>query len=199
MSNSAIRVMWTVIGLVLFVLGAAGLVAGLGWLPGVDSSTPLLWSGMLNLWRDISPWGLSLAIVLGLILVLLGLRLLSQQLRPPRGPAIGDLDLRAMAGDRIDRAPVNGVTLVHPARLADGLERDLARSPLVRRVSVTLTGAASSPDLWIRLWVTPRAGLSSVRDQVGAAVDRFRTTSGLHPARLDVTTRIDRSGAARVR
>ncbi len=198
MSNASLRTLWTIIGLVLIPIGAAGFVAGMGWLPGVDARTPLLWSGLLNVWRDISPWGLSILIVLGLLFALLGLRLLSSQFRGARGPAMGDLDLRAVTGRDADGPQLPGATLIRSTKLADGLERDLARDPLIRRASVTLTGTAPRPDLWIQLSVNPRARLSVVRDRVGAAVQRFRDTSGMDPERLDITARIDPAGSARV-
>jgi len=200
MTNGGLRVLWTVIGLVLTAIGVAGLVASLGALPGLDAGAPLIWSGLLNLWRDISPWGLVVVALIGLLLAGLGFSLLRRQLRPRRGPAMGDLDLQSVAG----RTPgggqqLPGATRVRGVRLARGLERDLARDPLVRKASVTLVGPAPQPDLRIELQLSPRARLAAIHDHVDAAVDRFRTTSGLRPRHLDITARIDNSGPARVR
>ena len=198
MSHAAHRVLWTIIGLLLVAIGGVGIAASYGVLPGTDPDAPLLWSGLLDLWRDTTPAGLALFVVLGLLLALLGLNLLARLLLPRPQPAMHEVTLSDGGPDRptgdgtapaaAPRLP--GTTKVRGAVLARGLERDLAREPEVRRASVTLTGAATRPELWIQLQVGPRARLAAIRDHVSAAVDRFVATSGLHPHRLDVTTRM---------
>lgn len=196
MSNAAYRVLWTAIGLLLVAIGGVGIAASYGALPGTDPDAPLLWSGLLNLWRGTTPAGLALFVVLGLLLALLGLNLLARLLLPRSRPAMHEVPLGQpdrRTGDESGRtaAPrLPGTTTVRGTALARGLERDLASEPEVRRASVTLTGAAARPELWIQLQVGPRARLAVIRDHVGAAVDRFVATSGLHPHRLDVTTRM---------
>lgn len=200
MTNSRLRVFWTVVGLVLTAIGVVGLIASLGHLAGVDEDAPLLWSGLLDLWRDLNPWGLVILGVLGAFFAWLGFHLLGRQLRPQRHPVMGDLDLRTTTGPtaaETDLPP--GVTRVRGARLVRGLERDLARDPQVRKASVTLAGTTPRPELWIELRLSSRAGLAAVREHVTAAVGRFRATTGLDPSRLEVTARIDSTGAARVR
>lgn len=199
MTNSAIRVLWTVIGIVLTVIGVVGLIASLGHLAGVDEKAPLFWSGLLELWHDLSPWGLIILGVLGLLFAWLGFDLLARQLRTRRYPAMGDLDLRHGPADSPDGRPrPPGATRVRGVRLVRGLERDLIRDPLIRRASVTLAGPATRPEIWIELRLSSRAGLAAVREQVAAAVDRFQVTSGLTPGRLEVTARIDTASPARV-
>ncbi|MEE6263256.1 Asp23/Gls24 family envelope stress response protein [Plantactinospora sonchi] len=200
MTNSRLRVFWTVVGLVLTAIGVVGLIASLGHLAGVDEDAPLLWSGLLNLWRDINPWGLIILGVLGALLAWLGFHLLGRQLRPGRGPGVGDLDLRTTTGPTAAETELPpGATRVRGARLVRGLERDLARDPQVHKASVTLAGTPPRPELWIELRLSSRAGLAAVREHVTSAVERFRATSGLDPSRLEVTARIDSTGAARVR
>ncbi|MFY1692148.1 DUF6286 domain-containing protein [Plantactinospora sp. WMMB782] len=200
LSDGAIRVLWTVLGIVLTAIGVVGLIASLGALAGVDNGAPLLWSGLLRTWRGLDPWGLVILGVVGLFLAWLGSNLLGRVLQLRRHPAQGDLDLRAFAGQATaDGTTSPGTTRVQGSRLARGLERDLTRDPQVRRASVTLVGTAPQPDLRIQLRLNPRAGLAAVRDHVSAAVDRFRTTSGLAPRRLDVTARIDAAEPVQVR
>ncbi|GAB3977868.1 hypothetical protein V1634_13395 [Plantactinospora veratri] len=199
MTNSTIRVLWTVVGLVLTAVGVVGLIASLGHLAGVDNGAPLLWSGLLRTWRGIDPWGLVILGVLGLLFAWLGSRLLGRVLRARRYPVLGDLDLRSVTGRTAAAGPaLPGATRVRGTRLARGLERDLARDPQVRRASVTLAGTAPRPELWIELQLNSRAGLTTVRDHVTTAVERFRTTSGLAPRRLEVTARIDAASPVRV-
>jgi hypothetical protein len=193
-SDAANRVLWTVIGLVLTALGAVALVASLGHLPGIDSGAPLIWSGLRNLWLDISPWGQIVTIALGLLLALFGGDLLRRQL--VWQPGAGEYDLRDVTDGRLVDATQPGITRVQGAALTDGLERDLTRDPQIRRASVRLTGAPPSPELRIKLYVSADAPLTSLREYVHAAVGRFATTSGLRPRRLDVTARVDAAGTA---
>ncbi|WP_329110421.1 hypothetical protein OG792_15840 [Micromonospora sp. NBC_01699] len=199
MSHAGNRLLWTVIGLLLVALGAAAAAANLGHLPGIDQRAPLIWSAFRGVFRDISPWGPIVAIALGLLLAYLGWTLLRRQLRPAGDPAMDEYDLRSVTGDRAaydGSGP--GVTIVQGSSLADGLERDLVREPQIRRASVWLTGDPPTPEIRIKLYVTPQAPLATLRESVQAAVDRFATTSGLRPRHLDITARVDAGGAARV-
>ncbi|MFY1670575.1 hypothetical protein ACN27G_11510 [Plantactinospora sp. WMMB334] len=199
MTNGAIRVFWTVVGIVLTAIGVVGLIASLGHLAGTDNSAPLLWSGLLRTWRAVDPWGLVILGVLGLLVAWLGWSMLGWVVRVRRYPVLGDLDLRSITRRTADPGPAPaGVTHVRGTRLARGLERDLARDPQVRRASVRLAGTAPQPELWIELQLNSRAALTVVRDHVSAAVERFRATSGMAPRRLEVTARIDAAGPARV-
>jgi hypothetical protein len=204
MSRTNERLLWTVVGVLLVALGGAGIAASFGHLPGTHAHSPLLWSGLLDLWRDIRPWSLVVTIALGLLLALLGAALLSRITRPQRRARLDELTLHdGGAPTHIDGgAPspdLPGRTRIRASVLARVLERDLTRDPEVRQASVVLTGAAPRPELRIDLRVDPRARLAAVRDRVGAAVERFCTTSGLRPRHLDVTARIDRAGYSRVR
>ncbi|WP_326558263.1 hypothetical protein [Micromonospora sp. NBC_01796] len=199
MSHAGNRVLWTVIGLLLTALGAAAAVANLGHLPGIDERAPLIWTAFRGVFRDISPWGPIVTIALGLILAYLGWTLLRRQLRPASDPAMDEYDLRAVTGDRAAADGSGpGITVVQGSSLADGLERDLTRDPQIRRASVWLTGDPPSPEVRIKLYVSPQAPLSALREYVQAAVDRFAATSGLRPRHLDITARVDAGGTARV-
>lgn len=233
MSTAAHRVLWAVIGLVLTALGITGILASYRTLPGVDAASPLLWSGLRRWWAGISPGGPILAAAVGLLLAVLGFRLLAWQVRIRSDPAMGELTVYDGATGRSTGRPdgtarsagtpdgsgarpddsdrdaplaagrpaggLPGRTAVRAGVLATGLERDLARDHRVRRASVTLTGAAPEPEVWIRLHLGADAPLADVEDHVRAAVDRFARTSGLRPRHLDVTAAVDTARPARVR
>jgi hypothetical protein len=202
-SQTAHRLLWTAIGVVLVAVGGAGIAASFGHLPGTHADSPLLWSGLLDLWRDIRPWSLVVTIAFGLLVALLGVGLLGRQMRPPHAAAMDEVTLRdSAASTDAERAALTpdlpGSTRVRGVVLARGLERDLARDPGVRSASVVLTGTPPRPEVWIDLHVTSRARIAAVRDSVAEAVERFRRTSGLRPSHLDVTARIDPAGSRRV-
>ncbi|MFI6760953.1 hypothetical protein ACIBF5_17640 [Micromonospora sp. NPDC050417] len=199
MSHAGNRILWTVVGLLLTALGAAGVVANLGHLPGIDERAPLVWTGLRGLYRDISPWGPIVTIALGLILAFLGGLLLRGQLRPASRPGVDAYDLNAVTGKRAERDDTGpGITIVQGSAVTDGLERDLTRDPQIRRASVWLTGDPPTPEVRIKLYVSPQAPLGALREYVQSAVDRFAATSGLRPRHLDITARVDTGGAARV-
>jgi hypothetical protein len=182
--------LWTVVGLVLTVAGVAGVLANRGWLPGADQDASLLWSGLLNWWRDIDPWGLVVAGLLGLVVAVLGLILLTAELRRRATPGLRELRLARQRP---------GTTRVRGSAVGRGLERDLARDRGVRTASVAITGTAPDPDLWIQLDLEQQADLAAIREHVGGALDRFSRTYGLRPRRLDITARVVGLPPARVR
>lgn len=180
MTNAANRVLWTVLGLLLTAAGVAGVLVSQGWLPGVDRHSPVLWPDLLEWWREIDPWGLLGVGLLGVVAAVIGLILLLAELRRRAAPALGELRLS-------DERP--GRTRIRSAVIGHGLERDLARDPGIRAAAVALTGTAPRPEVWLRLDLEPQADLTTIRDHVGDALDRFARTYGLQPRRLDVTAR----------
>jgi hypothetical protein len=189
-TDTANRVLWTVVGLVLLAAGVVGVLVNRDWLPGTDAEAPLLWPDLVDWWRDLDPWGLIGLGLLGAVVAVLGLILLLAELRRGGGPQLRELRLaNQRPGHTRVRGPVVG----------RGLERDLARSPGVRNAAVSVTGTAPRPELWIRLDVDRQVDLGTVRQQVDRALDRFTRTYGLRPARVDVTTRVAGAPLARVR
>lgn len=192
MSHTGRRVLWTVIGVLLLAVGVLGLLAGLGWLPGVAAGTPVLWSGLTRWWRSVAPWGAVGTALLGLLLAWLGFVLLTRELRVR--PSLGELVLDP--GGRDGAAP--GRTVTRGAVLADALERDLRRDHRVRDASVALSGRPDRPRVRIELDVGPRTRLADLRAPVDAAVHRWRLTAGREPDRVEVVARIGPTGSRRV-
>ncbi|MGY0005649.1 hypothetical protein, partial [Micromonospora sp. I033] len=117
----------------------------------------------------------------GLLLALLGHRLLAVGLRVPD----------RLGGTLAQPGDGTGRTRVACGVLTGALERDLLRAPGVRRARVVLTGPVSGPDVWVEVRLAPSAGLAEARAHVDAAVRRFAATVGCHPAHLDVTVLVD--------
>ncbi|MFE9693807.1 hypothetical protein [Micromonospora sp. NPDC005806] len=182
MSNAAHRLLWTVLALLLVAGGGTALAVGSGRLPGGDN--PLLGAAPVTWWRAGAPWSALAAAVGGVLLALVGWRLLVAGLRVPDRLS-GTL---AHPGDRGGRTRVAG------AVLTGALERDLLRTPGTRRARVVLTGPVTGPDVWVEVHLAPSADLAAVRDQVDAAVRRFAATVGCRPAHLDVTALLDETG-----
>ncbi|MEU7918489.1 hypothetical protein [Micromonospora zamorensis] len=182
MTDAAHRLLWTVVALLLVVLGTTALGASLGSLPGSDPGAALLGAGLLDAWRVAAPWSTVAAAVAGVLTALTGQRLLGRELRRPRQALRGMLS-------HPGRHP--GRTRLATDVLVDALERDLTGDPGVRRARVALTGSPGRPDVWIRVDLTADARADAVREHVDAAVRRFATTAGCTPAHLDVTARIE--------
>ncbi|WNM38299.1 hypothetical protein RMN56_24655 [Micromonospora halotolerans] len=179
MSNAAHRLLWTVLALLLVAAGGTASAVGAGRLPG--GGVPLVGAGPVSWWRAGAPWSALAVAVGGLLLALLGQRLLAAGLRVPDRLG-GTL---AHRGDGADR------TRVASGVLTGALERDLLRAPGVRRARVVLTGPVTGPDVWVELRLAPSAGIGAARAHVDAAVRRFAATVGCRPAHLDVTALVD--------
>lgn len=179
MSNAAHRLLWTVLALLLVAAGGVALAVGAGRLPGGDA--PLLGAAALTWWRAGTPWSPLALAVGGVLVAVLGQRLLVAGLRVP-GRLSGTLTQPGNGGGR---------TRVAAGVLTDALERDLLRVPGTRRARVVLTGPVAGPDVWVEMCLDPYADVAAARDQVDAAVRRFATTVGCRPAHLDVTALLD--------
>ncbi|MEV4495958.1 hypothetical protein AB0J84_09655 [Micromonospora arborensis] len=182
MTNAGHRLLWTIIALLLVAGGAAALAAGFGTLRGADPQAMLLSPGLLDRWRTAAPWSTLAAAVAGVLIALVGQRLLARELQRPAGSLRGTLS-------HPGRRP--GRTRLAADVLTDALVRDLTGNPGVRRARVVLTGDPPRPDVWIRVDLTADAPAAGVREHVRAAVRRFAATTDCQPAHLDVTARIE--------
>ncbi|WP_433280902.1 hypothetical protein [Micromonospora sp. CA-244673] len=179
MSNAAHRLLWTVLALLLVAAGGTASAVGAGRLPGGD--VPLVGAGPVTWWRAGAPWSALAVAVGGLLLALLGQRLLGAGLRVPD----------RLGGTLSHPGDGAGRTRVATGVLTDALERDLLRAPGVRRARVVLTGPVTGPDVWVEVRLAPSAGVGAARAHVDAAVRRFADTIGCRPAHLDVTALVD--------
>lgn len=184
------RVLWTIIGLVLLAAGLLTAAASLGWLPGAQTGSPLVWGDVIELWQDWEPWVWVAVIVLGLILAWLGWLLIRAQLRVDDGPAMRDLEIDAPDG--------RGHTVVGRSTLSSATKRDLERIPGVHGAAVRLLGERDEPEVRARLEVRQDASLSAVAADVHEVLGRFTTTSGLGAEDVDVTVQFDGGPPRRV-
>ncbi|HEX6871477.1 MAG TPA: hypothetical protein VF163_10305 [Micromonosporaceae bacterium] len=186
--NTANRVLWICVSLVLLAIGVLGILASQGWLDGVDTGTAVLPNSLNARWRDAGFWAPTLAIVVGLVLVALGVLLLWAQFRRRGGSTMPDLDL----------PDGHGHTRVASRTLVRALSTDLSGDRDIQDAWVRLTGTPDQPRLLLRLLVAPGADLSRVRRYVDTALTRFSTTSGIDPQVADVEVRMSGGAVGRV-
>lgn len=188
--DTANRVLWTVIGVVLLVAGGLTVAASAGWLPGANADSPLLWDALIEQWRDWEPWVWVAVAVLGAVLVWLGVLLIRGQLRRGGGHAMSDLVIEAPDG--------RGRTVVGRSTLAHATEQDLEHIRSIDGAAVGLFRDGDGTEVRARLDVRGDTSLSDVAGDVGKAFSRFATTSGLGLGAVDVTVRVDGGAARRV-
>ncbi|GAA4207643.1 hypothetical protein [Actinocatenispora rupis] len=189
------RALFTVLAVLLVAAGVAGTLASLGRLPRVDPATHLLPHALRDRWHD---WGPAAWLVLagaGLVVAVLGFLLVRGQLVPRLGRPMPDLVLTDP--ERADTPP--GRTRVRSTALVHGFERDLARHPKVRRVSVGLGGDAADPLVHARLELFSGADVTHLQSYVAESLSRFVTTTGLDPADVRVVLALTDRDHHRVR
>lgn len=194
------RLLWTLIAILLVAAGGTATAASTGAIPRLNRNTTLLPDTFLDRWRDWGQWAWAGLAVTGLLIALLGLLLTRAELRRRGGSGIGDLtDLPppATTTNGHDRLP--GRTRVHHTALTHGIEHDLTRHPNVQRASTRLVGDPTRPDLRIHLHIAPGTNLTNLRQHLSTSLDRFTTTTALHPAAVHVQIRLDESAHTRVR
>ena len=220
--NTANRVLWAIIGLLLLALGVLGALASLDRLSGVDANSAVLPARLDQTWRDLGAWAPLLSIAVGLLLAILGGLLLRAQLRrrgrgnrrdvglpdvvvPALPVAATDSDTVSGAVSDTDSGAVSaaamlgrGSTRIASDTLSKALSRDLLRNPDVDSATAYLTGTTTAPKLFLRLTVSPVADLSRLPDVVNGAVERFAATTGLRPEVADVDVRVSDQRLSRV-
>jgi hypothetical protein len=185
------RLLWTVVGLVLLLGGAALALASRGKL-GADPSTPLVSPTARQRWHDGGSWTVAAAIAVAVLVAVLGFLLLRAQLRRRAGRPLPPV-LAAPASEYIP-----GTTRVSTTALHHALTRDLRNHPAVRGAGVQLAGRLHRPLVYLRLAVTPEADIGAVRGHVDEAMARFAATSGWRPEVAEVTVKLDSRPPARV-
>lgn len=203
--NTANRVLWALIGLLLLAVSVFGVMASQGWLPFIDRDGAVLTQVAIERWEDWSTWATAATIAGGAILVVLGILLVRAQLRGPGGGSISDLVVRPESpdatgprpGPTVAEAPA-GQTLVSASALHHALARDLETDRAVRHAAVHITGRRPEPSVSVRLAVTSEADIAQLQRSLHRAFERFAATSGLQPRLTEVTIRMAEQRPQRV-
>ncbi|HEY4006097.1 MAG TPA: alkaline shock response membrane anchor protein AmaP [Pseudonocardia sp.] len=187
-STRAERSLVALLGLLLLVGGALGLLVGRGVLGEPRSYRPLLDPLAVQLLRTYQLPALMVAVLVALLLVVLGLLWLVRSLRPERRPdlvleATGNTSLRVTAG-----------------ATAEAVARDAERLPGVERAAVRLVGRPSAPALRLTLWLTDGADVRTIwRDLEESVLARVRSSLGVESMPTAIRLELDRTaGRTRV-
>ena len=186
--NAANRALWIVIGLLLLGVGAAGALASLDLMPGIDANSSVLPVSLNARWRDWGFWAPAASIAIGLAIAGIGVLLLWGQLRRRGGSAMPDIDV----------PDGRGHTRIASGTLARALSTDLSRDRDIADARVRLTGTPDQPKLLLRLLVSPGADLRRLRGFVEGALARFNATAGIDPQVADVEVRMSGGSVRRV-
>ncbi|MGW4523401.1 alkaline shock response membrane anchor protein AmaP [Amycolatopsis sp. NPDC004378] len=182
------RTLTFLVGLLALLGGAMALVVGFGVLGEFRGRRPLLdplaveWLG-----AHATPARIA-AIVLGVLLLVLGLRGTVRALRPEPRP---DLDL-----DREEGAEL----VVTAAAISGAVQADAEQLAGVSRARVRAVGSQTSPALRITLWLHEGTDLKSVwADLDGRVLTRAREALGLDVLPTAVRLELDTTRPKRVR
>jgi len=173
------RLLGALIGLLLLAIGITGLALGSGALGSrfahwAAVPAPIAEHAMAPTDNDL----IGLALV-GLLALLLGLLLLRAELRVPGQPRMRDLRYAQPSAEQGLR---RGRTVVRTGGLEHGLRQSLGTLPGVRWAHAQLAGNPERPNLLIELEVDAQTRLSTLKSEVGQAIERFQLTSGRQPS-----------------
>lgn len=182
------RIWVFLVGLLALLGGALALVVGFGVLGEFRGRRSLLDPMALDwLGGHATPARIA-AMVLGILLLVFGLRGTVRSLRPEPRP---DLDL-----DRTEGAEL----VVTAAAIAGAVQADAEQLDGVSRARVRAVGSRTSPALRITLWLHEGTDLKSVWEDLDARVlTRARDSLGLDVLPTAVRLELDTSAAKRVR
>ncbi len=105
--------------------------------------------------------------------------LMGAELRSSGQPHMRDLRYQE-SSDEPGRRP--GRTGIRTGGLEHGLRQSLGALPDVRWAHAQLAGNPERPNLLIELEVDAEARLSTLKSEVGQAIERFQLTSGRQPS-----------------
>jgi hypothetical protein len=170
------RAVLAAVGLLLFAIGAAALVRGLGLYPqvfGTPHAEVLDRSARAFAGRNAWFWTALAALLF--VLAVAALYWLAAQV-PGR--------IRLLCWDDAR----DGRDVLRTSALAEALDRDLSASPELRRTSVAFVGTSARPRLRLSVTADPHADPALVREGIVRALNRLRRS--LEPDRLPTTVRI---------
>ena len=172
------RIALLVIGLLLLLGGAAGLLRGLAVWPGVlGAPHALIIDKATRHWVSYQPWFWPTVAAVSVLVFLLALRWLAAQ---GQTQAVRRIALEPDARRGTTYLPARAVT--------SALENDLSASPHVRHATAALTGTATNPKLALSVTLTAEAEPGEAVGRIGEAVNRMR--DALENDELNATVRI---------
>jgi len=169
------RLLWVLMGLVVFAIGATEIVVGLGALGSSlsrSSPVPAAVAEHVNAPTGGDLLGLAVA---GLLAALVGLLLLRAELRVGAGSRLANLRFGQANAEAQQQ---KGHTVVRGGGLEHGVQQSLQALRGVHTAHVRLGGNPSHPALFIELDVDQRTSLSALKTAVQQAIRQFRRTSG---------------------
>jgi hypothetical protein len=182
------RVLTSFVGLLALAGGALALVVGFGVLGEWRGRRPLLDPMALEWLGGHATPARIVAIVLGVLLLVLGLRGTLRSLRPEPRP---DVDL-----DRTEGAEL----VVTAAAISGAVQADAEQLDGVSRARVRAVGSRTAPALRVTLWLHEGTDLKSVWEDLDARVlTRARESLGLDVLPTAVRLELDTSAPKRVR
>ena len=172
------RIALLVIGLLLLLGGAYGLLRGLNvWPSGLGAHDSLIIDKSTRHWVSYQPWFWPTVAAVAVLVFLLTLWWLVSQGQT-----------RVLRRIALEPDARRGTTSL-PARAVTGaLENDLAASPHVRHTTAALTGTSTSPRLALSVTLASDAEPAEAVGRIGEAVHRLR--EALEDDDLDATIRI---------
>jgi hypothetical protein len=173
------RLLWALIGLLLLAIGVTGLALGSGALGSRFAHTAPLPPAIARHAMAPTDNDLIVLALLGLLALLVGLLLLRAELRAPGQSRMRDLRYQQSSDEPGRR---RGRTAVRTGGLEHGLRQSLGALSDVRWAHAQLAGNPERPNLLLELEVDAEARLSTLKSEVGQAIERFQLTSGRQPA-----------------
>jgi membrane protein implicated in regulation of membrane protease activity len=173
------RLLGALIGLLLLAIGVTGLTLGFGALGSRFAHMAPLPAALAQHAMAPTDYDLIVLALLGLLTLLVGLLLLRAELRTPGQARMRDLRYQQSSAEPGRR---RGRTGVRTGGLEHGLRQSLEALPDVRWTHAQLAGNPERPNLLIELEVDAEARLSTLKSDVGQAIERFQLTSGRQPS-----------------
>jgi hypothetical protein len=172
------RIALLVIGLLLLLGGATGLLRGLNVWPGVlGAHNSLIIDRPTRHWVSYQPWFWPTVAAVAVLVFLLALRWMAVQGRTQV--------VRRIALEPDAR---RGTTYLPSRAVTGALESDLTASPHIRHATAALTGTSSRPQLALTVTLTAEAEPAEAVGRIGEGVQRLR--EALENEDLNATIRI---------